>query len=297
MLKDAEGDILVTMDTCYASNHIKGRADRGSEPRLYELLAASSFDKLTHGPGPESFTTAMISALQALLEEHRGHPFTVQQLCEKINLHPERRMIQSQVWRRLKQYERNIAFGPQLEVEKEKWSSLGKTCATLTLELPLLVESLSSDQIQDLARDFCKAIKHKRLVRTIEWRSLERIEPTRSATYCIMAVVYARKWLKSARAKRRMRPNEKSLEAPPTADHAVQTPLVLEGSARQPTTPTSPVLATHGGSSKRKLSPDSNISSERPTERRAPLPSLSTASTLAGEQCMTPNTEPEQDLD
>ncbi len=76
-------------DCCYAGNLVYHHLDRqrGYWPtRSFEFLAACKQDKLTHPPGPKSFTRALIWALEGLLED-RGK-FTTHELQTEIGKAP-----------------------------------------------------------------------------------------------------------------------------------------------------------------------------------------------------------------
>ncbi|MCJ1379747.1 hypothetical protein MMC17_002850 [Xylographa soralifera] len=148
---DAESDVLAILDTCFASNLYKNRQQ--DDLRVYEILAATGHDKVTAGPGPKSFTTALISALKELLDECGDLPFLTKQLCDKINLHPMRRKSQSHVWPMFKRYDRSIQLAPlqRTLAERKEEFNYDRTRGVLSLRLPLTVEFLTDQQISTLA--------------------------------------------------------------------------------------------------------------------------------------------------
>ncbi|MCJ1431894.1 hypothetical protein MMC27_001250 [Xylographa pallens] len=79
LLQDTQADVLEIFDCCYAGN--LGNV-RSPPTRAFEYLAATAPGATTRSPGPESFTSALIWALKALVAE--GRPFTTQQLVNKI---------------------------------------------------------------------------------------------------------------------------------------------------------------------------------------------------------------------
>ena len=79
LLQDTQADVLEIFDCCYAGN--LGNV-RSPPMRAFEYLAATAPGATTKSPGPESFTTALIWALKALVAEDK--PFTTQQLVNKI---------------------------------------------------------------------------------------------------------------------------------------------------------------------------------------------------------------------
>ncbi|MCJ1383053.1 hypothetical protein MMC17_006166 [Xylographa soralifera] len=79
LLQETQADVLEIFDCCYAGN--LGNV-RSPPTRAFEYLAATAPGATTRSPGPESFTSALIWALKALVAE--GRPFTTQQLVNKI---------------------------------------------------------------------------------------------------------------------------------------------------------------------------------------------------------------------
>jgi len=75
---------LLIFDCCFAGNLAPAIQGRGRmwPTRSFEYLAACPYNKLTHPPGRKSFTTALIWALETLLE-NRGR-FTTHELQQKI---------------------------------------------------------------------------------------------------------------------------------------------------------------------------------------------------------------------
>ena len=270
------------MDTCFASDQIKG--NHGGEPRSFELLAAAGHGRQTTGPGPKSFTTAMIRALRDLLKECPGQAFTVRQLCERINLQPERRNNQSQVWSILRQYSRNIAFGPQVDLEtaKRPEDDPARTRAMLTLVLPLTVETLDDDQRKALARSLSKAVKGTEYIKRIDWSSLERIDSAR----------WARKWREITIARKKDLRDKAATMRHDEAKASVQTPSGVKSPQPQPTESRNPGLSR---STKRRLSIETATAPEEHSKRRIHQASEVITTTDSRGQCLTPVTEPDQD--
>jgi hypothetical protein len=110
-VEHVEGDILTIFDACYASN-LHGTEILSPDPRMFEMLMATGFDKMTAPPGRRSFTAALVHSLRALLKQYGENPFTTRHLCETINLSPHRRKSPSHVWSRFPHYDKHITFGP-----------------------------------------------------------------------------------------------------------------------------------------------------------------------------------------
>jgi hypothetical protein len=161
------------------------------------MLTASGHDRPTVGPGPRSFTTALISSLKGLLDECGDRPFTIRQLCERINLVPERRKNQSHVWSRLNRFDRNIALAPlkRTDAERQEEFNLEPTRARLSLRLSLTKERLNEQQINKLARAFSKAVKNSKVpVQRINWWRLHSSGRTTSFVDVGRTVLYGTKW-------------------------------------------------------------------------------------------------------
>lgn len=78
-LHDMKGDVLVILDCCDA-----GFLSFRGPGRSFEYLVACAEHKMTHPPGDNSFTAALIWALKELKADK---PFTVQELKDKIRSH------------------------------------------------------------------------------------------------------------------------------------------------------------------------------------------------------------------
>lgn len=83
LLVDTRADVLEIFDCCYAGN--LGN-DRSPPTRAFEYLAATAPGSTTKSPGPHSFTSALIWALEALVAGEGR--FTTQQLVSKIKNSP-----------------------------------------------------------------------------------------------------------------------------------------------------------------------------------------------------------------
>ena len=83
LLVDTRADVLEIFDCCYAGNL---GDDRSLQTRAFEYLAATAPGSTTKSPGPHSFTSALIWALEALVVSEGR--FTTQQLVSKIKNSP-----------------------------------------------------------------------------------------------------------------------------------------------------------------------------------------------------------------
>jgi hypothetical protein len=170
-----EGDALVILDCCMASAAVHKVRSQGS--RIYQLLAASSEDSVTYGPGPNSFTTALCDSLEELLAEKAGGPFLLTQLSEKIN---EKRTRQPSVtWDRLRSYKRSVQLGPlhqTQEGKQERKAAFQKNepeKASITLRLSLKVNDLGNEQTQTLAEQLPRLCHETKIpLRRIYWEGM-----------------------------------------------------------------------------------------------------------------------------
>lgn len=206
LTEDAEGDVLFIADACFASNIIK--APQQDDSRVYELLCASALDKPTEGPGPRSFTTALISSLKKLLSESGDIPFVTSQLCEAINLHPERSQRPCGFWRYNHQYHRSIEWAPLKRTldQRKKDFSHDEAHAFLDLRFSLTVDCLDENQINTLCEALCNtAKKSKAPIRSIYWQRLHYPQGAKVLADAGRALAYAKRYGKRWRQEQTSR--------------------------------------------------------------------------------------------
>lgn len=169
----AAGDALAILDCCYAST--AATKSRDEESRTYQLLAASSEEGYTSGPGGKSFTTALCDSLEQLLQDADGGTFSVVQLQEMINT--KRTTRAALTWDQLKRYGHNIELG-RLDHRPERDASFQREeqeKASLTLRLSLTEKELADKKIEHFARLFNKACKDAKLpVRQMQWVGMQQ---------------------------------------------------------------------------------------------------------------------------
>jgi hypothetical protein len=107
LIRTADADVLTILDCCYSSNAVKAVT---SDPRVYELLAACPFNEKTWGPSPTSFTTALTTALNHLLDKHGQEGFAVRALIQYIQM--IRTKPAAMYWDRLGTFQRSIILAP-----------------------------------------------------------------------------------------------------------------------------------------------------------------------------------------
>jgi hypothetical protein len=163
-----EGDALSILDCCCSS--LAGLKGKAGLPRTYQLLAASSADGPTSGPGPKSFTTALCDSLEELLAEARGGTFFLSQLAERINI---KRLSQPCLtWDRLRIFKRTIELGRlgQASMFEDPLYEGSKEQSSRYLEFFFKVKVLTADQIQGFAKCLPQACHEASIpIRRIDW--------------------------------------------------------------------------------------------------------------------------------
>jgi hypothetical protein len=186
----AGGDALAILDCCFASTAAVTRKGRNEELRTYQLLAASSADEYTCGPGQKSFTHALCDSLQELLIETRGGTFPVIKLWERINT--KRTTQAALMWDRLQRYKRNVELG-RLDPNPERDASFrdeDPEQASLVLRFSLKTNELNNQQVDTLARQLPGAFKEAGvLLRRMEYVELERRDATKVFQRAVRKVV------------------------------------------------------------------------------------------------------------
>ncbi|KAF2180529.1 hypothetical protein K469DRAFT_714515 [Zopfia rhizophila CBS 207.26] len=170
LLQSAESDVLTILDCCFASNAVKGVSPTG---RTYDLLAAAPMNERTGGPGPNSFTNALIRALEDLVELKRFSTLQLQQRIKKIRETPT-----VELWDRLEtgQY-LPITLAPldrtEVAEKRRKFERRAAEKASLTIRFSL-VEALTIKQIEEFGRQLPEACKKSDvLVRNINWMGMK----------------------------------------------------------------------------------------------------------------------------
>jgi hypothetical protein len=175
-MESAEADVLSLLDCCYAGNAHKGV---GGERRTYELLAACPRGQKTRGPGPNSFTTRLLDALEHLLDTPKDPPIIMTRLEEVINTRATQGLIPVMLLDRLDNHiGRHIQLAPVQErakKENEKFQSRPQEKSVVKLLFSLEVEKLSQSQIESWAHELSKLRKlpAKIPIRRIDWMKVE----------------------------------------------------------------------------------------------------------------------------
>jgi hypothetical protein len=170
-----EGDALSVLDCCMASTAaLKGKTDI---QRVYQLLAASSVDAPTCGPGQNSFTTALCDSLEELLTEADGGMFLLTQLCERINTKRKNQACLS--WDRLRTFKRTVQLG-RLDQTQERDVSFRNEApeqASLVLRFSLATYDLNNNQIEALGEQLPRVCREAQIpLRRIDWMGMKRTD-------------------------------------------------------------------------------------------------------------------------
>ncbi|OJD31224.1 homeobox domain containing protein [Diplodia corticola] len=190
-VEHAAGDVLAIMDCCFASN-LMSRAGRKVNSRAFELLAASTIDKITESPGDKSFTRALIRCLTELAEQRPPSSdgtggdgsFDMHELSQHINR--VRTATPCQLWGVLKGNRRHIRLTPQRareeqEQEQERagpreqpWT-FDPPGGLLSLQFILGERELARETIRNLARQLPDVFKANEVrLRNVRWLDFER---------------------------------------------------------------------------------------------------------------------------
>jgi hypothetical protein len=169
-LDHSDADVLTILDTCSAGAIVKSAA--GDPARTFEVLAATTRDAPTAGPGPRSFTKALIDSLEERLESLQETPFTTFDL--NVAIMTRRQNQRSQVYpRHQRQHSpRFIKLAPLPREDTPKASVLSTLTSHLTLRLAIDdFNSLTRERVESLARELAQTCKkNKELgVRAFEW--------------------------------------------------------------------------------------------------------------------------------
>lgn len=169
-----ESDVLFLMDCCFASNLQKSST---SHQRTVELMAASSKDTKTPGPGEKSFTTALIAALRHLVEKDGKTGFPTSKLHQEI-LHRRSEpvaMLFDRFNRHLKRIKLTPLDKPNAE-ERQKIEDFFQEPekSSVVIRFSLKEARLSNCQIEAFARELPAACEKSDIpVRKIEWLKME----------------------------------------------------------------------------------------------------------------------------
>ncbi|KAK4540551.1 hypothetical protein LTR36_009081 [Oleoguttula mirabilis] len=169
-LKDAEADVLMILDTCFAGNIFKGVSQ---DVRTFTVLAAAGRNMPTSPPGEHSFTRALIDSLQDQLDRPDPGPFTTFDLhCEIMR---KRRNMSSQIFPRYaKRSSRFIKLAPLgggRRPDEPQPPSPTRDTGHLTVRFAFQdTSTLELDALKRLANELSQGVLRSKLsINAIDW--------------------------------------------------------------------------------------------------------------------------------
>ena len=206
-IRDRKADILLLFDCCFAGM-LCGRTDRATpSKRHFEFLGACAASQLTPGPGPKSFTRAMIESLKIRAEKEEDGftiPMLVNQILNHKNFpkHKQTPSIASRTTSRYKmllsplRHEQAPPSPPGKLEEQEKQLTYCISLDFLFDEIPNKSEFVEfCDRLKNLSQSGRSGFK------TIAWRSMYQRKLRRESLVPYVAHV----WRERARARKRKR--------------------------------------------------------------------------------------------
>lgn len=169
---------------------------RSNDLRLHQVLAASSTNGSTYGPGPRSFTNALSASLKELLDETKeDEGFTVFKLHERIAR--KREEAGAFFMDRLQQNRRSIELS-RFHATPEREASFQKEepeQASVVLRLSLKTDNLDNVQVERLAQQLPVACKEAGIpVGRMDWVHMEEgpSNPRRAFRNAVRTVIRRR---------------------------------------------------------------------------------------------------------
>jgi hypothetical protein len=169
--KSMDADVLAILDCCYA-----GGAHKGStrHTRTYELLAACSKDDTTPAPGPNSFTSRLLNAIEKSLDTPESSPIVTTWLIDMINRKKRRNSAISERHDRLSRHDGHVQLAPvQKFTPQEDETTKSKPTpekAVVQLRISLAHSQLNPDQVKDWGEELIKASQKVNMpVLRIDW--------------------------------------------------------------------------------------------------------------------------------
>jgi hypothetical protein len=221
-VESAKGDVLTIMDACFAGA-VRSMIHR--EPgQTYEYLGACAHDKTTPSPGEKSFTTALIKALQILLNENEKHQFTTADLSRKIGEQKYKKNNLPCLWSRSAHDQRRIMLAPMNNGTQKPYFDNTEIPAYLELRIELKQESLNALEVEDLARRVARAVSESKVhTRRVDWlQKISRPKPSlKSAARLVLFTI--------RRAKKKLETIQEELQASTASLAPTQAPITKPG--------------------------------------------------------------------
>lgn len=175
-IQNAKGDVLTIMDACFAGA-VRSVVQR-EYGRTYEYLGACAADKPTASPGEKSFTAALITSLELLLEEGDGRPFTTADLSRAIEEQHYRKHNPPCLIIRSAHDDRRIMLAPMRADSQEPYFDDSEIPAYLELRIELK-EQLTPQEVEDLARVVSRAVHNSTTkTRRVDWLRMSSRKPS-----------------------------------------------------------------------------------------------------------------------
>jgi hypothetical protein len=170
-MESAEADVLSLLDCCYAGSAYKGTS---AELRTYELLAACHRDDKTRMPGPNSFTTRLLNALEEMLEDNKKPPIIMTRLAHIIDDHAAKDIPHVSLLDRLDNHiGRHIQLAPvdqKAKEENEQFQLRPQEKAVVKVRFSLEEADLCPDQIENWAKELSTLRRKTGVpIRRIDW--------------------------------------------------------------------------------------------------------------------------------
>ena len=199
--------------------------------RSFEYLAATEAIGSTPVPGPDSFTSALIYALETLVEEKVGGRFTTVELLNKIKLykHFPKEQIPVLSDREMKPTAGRIMLHPLMKTSSESQSSPKETAhldplrrQTLTLHLDF-GEKPSQMCIEELGRQLNVIFQRRTLgVNRVRWGGVRQSTVTRALKASLQRSRHAKRKQASLGISRSEKWLAESVTSPPTPNSSDQ---------------------------------------------------------------------------
>ena len=223
--EDVESDVLTILDTCYSSNFAKS----GKEgQKKFELLSACAIDQLTEAPGKNSYTRALIDALEELHDQDPEGQISTFRLYQRINMNPRRKDTPSQIWSRGKSTQHNdqhIFLAPLKPSKVNAFNWRPKPKSYLTLRFGLRDPILNQEQIDFMTKTLSKAFGNKAMVglRRVDWEGIEAAPPTSDFERVASTMRVIAQWKRVVTKKKDFRESQQKSEAGSVAESQKRT--------------------------------------------------------------------------
>jgi len=228
-----QSNIFAILDTCFAGNLIKGPMTE--ETKIFEVLAAAGPNKVTSGPGPRSFTRALMNSLEKLLQTCGDHgQFNSWELHNNIISTATRRNNPPVLFPVIRQFNRHLPLSPLRDSEGERADSFRKLDAKafLTLRFALQDKRLTEDHVKDLVKYLAVGARDSGVkIQSIDWLALRYSPRLRPTVLGIRAMVAWKKAIQVATA----------LRSPVRTNSAASFKMMMEGGVGGP-----PILQKRG---------------------------------------------------